>query len=447
MHSINRWLLLLVIAACCTLPARTLGRESESPVSRLESPSAQAAATPQVKLPPGISLDVPLTEEDAMTIALWNNAAFRADLEAMNIAKADLMEAGQLRNPTLQLLLPFGYKQFEMLFNLPAEVLWQRPARVQAARIEVERVAQNLEQSGLDFMRDVRSAYWNLALSVDRRKLAEDAARLRREILTITEARLRAGDISEQEAIAARLDLSEAEQQSARSVREQALIKGRLRYLIGLENDRLDFSISSRSATSDTSAGGALSPEPSLEALQAEAFASRPDLQGAVFAIEAAAKRAKWERSRLFAFAGLLSIKRGAGLDLSPRGGILAELPVFQQNQGAITRADAEVERAGIQYLATHHRIAQEVREAHSLFLQARDSLQHYQNRIVPQAEQGVKLAEMGYRAGDESYLFVLEAGRRLIDARVREVELLNDRRQATVQLDRSIGRKHDINR
>jgi cobalt-zinc-cadmium efflux system outer membrane protein len=100
-----------------------------------------------------------------VAIALWNNAALQADLAALKVARADLLDAGLLRNPTLQLLLPFGYTQFEMLLNLPGEILWQRPKRVAAAKIETDRVARGLEQNGLDLVRDVRCAYYDLQLA------------------------------------------------------------------------------------------------------------------------------------------------------------------------------------------------------------------------------------------------------------------------------------------
>lgn len=400
--------------------------------------------TPAPKIPEGIALQAGLSEDDAVAIALWNNAAFQAELSALGITRADLLEAGQLRNPTLQMLLPVGYKQFEMLLNMPAEVFWQRPRRVEAAKIEVERVSKGLEQNGLELIRDVRVAFSGLMLAQDRSRFAGEAVELRRQISALTEIRFRLGDISELEANAAKVDLSVAEEQAARIALEVKQAHDRLRFLIGLEAEQLAFDIKPEKTNP-----GSANPEPQIptqpkEALMRDALSYRPDLRAAALAIEAAAGRAKWERSRLFAFAGLLSIKQGAGLDFSPRGGLLAELPVLNRNKGAISRADAEVERAGLQYLAVHHRISQEVREAYSSMQQATESLHRYRTRILPQTLEGLHLAEKAYQNGDESYLFVLEAARGLTDARMREVDLSHQLRSALAQLDRSIGRKHD---
>ena len=49
--------------------------------------------------------------------------------------------------------------------------------------------------------------------------------------------------------------------------------------------------------------------------------------------------------------------------------------------------------------------------------------------------------AERAYREGEVSYLFVLENTRRLIDARIRERELLADEQRARARIERAVGR------
>lgn len=78
-------------------------------------------------LPPGISLDRPLTADDAAAIALWRNPQLHVDLAALGLARADVIDAGLLRNPRLDMLFPVGLKPFELLFNFPADAIWARP--------------------------------------------------------------------------------------------------------------------------------------------------------------------------------------------------------------------------------------------------------------------------------------------------------------------------------
>jgi hypothetical protein len=54
-------------------------------------------------LPPDASIEDGLTHQDAVSIALWNSPSFQATLTDVGIARADLVEAGLLRNSVLSL--------------------------------------------------------------------------------------------------------------------------------------------------------------------------------------------------------------------------------------------------------------------------------------------------------------------------------------------------------
>lgn len=146
------------------------------------------------------------------------------------------------------------------------------------------------------------------------------------------------------------------------------------------------------------------------------------------------------EHSRIVTLAGLLNIKQGEGVSFAPRPGITADLPIFNRNQGGIARADAEVERATWLYLAARQRITGEVQDAFNLYQQAQETLAVWRTQTLPLADENARLARNSFNQGDQSYLFVLDALRRVMEVRQREAELRADVRRAAVQLERSIG-------
>ena len=73
---------------------------------------------------------------------------------------------------------------------------------------------------------------------------------------------------------------------------------------------------------------------------------------------------------------------------------------------------------------------------------QARESHQLWLARVAPSLEDDIRSAERAYKAGDVSYLFVLETTRRLTDARLREAELQAATSRALIALERSVGRR-----
>ena len=59
-----------------------------------------------------VELSDGLSEDEAVGLALWNDADFAAGLTELEISRARISAAGLLRDPALALLFPWGPKQF-----------------------------------------------------------------------------------------------------------------------------------------------------------------------------------------------------------------------------------------------------------------------------------------------------------------------------------------------
>ena len=384
------------------------------------------------ELPQGIQLGRPLSSDDAAAIALWNNPQLMVDLASLGVAEADLIEAGLLRNPRLDMLFPVGAKPFELLLTLPLDAFWQRPKRVAAAQRAYEQLAQSLIQNGLDTARDARWAHADLVHARQREAVAREAATLRQRISQLTGARLRAGDISELDAVAATVEAGSAQEQLARFEHDATLATERLRFTLGLALDRRAMEVTADEVS--------LTPPSPLDALLEKALAARPDLRAAELAVAAATQRAGWERSRVVLLSATLSSKEVGANGILSGPGISAELPIFHHNQGLIARADREVEAASRRYLALKQRVAFEVSEAREQLVQAQQALGRTREEILAPLRRGAALAEEQYQSGDVSYLFVLENTRGLLDTQLRVSDLEVVVRRARAQLERSVG-------
>ncbi|MGH9765970.1 MAG: TolC family protein [Blastocatellia bacterium] len=432
------------LAQAKTLSA-DVSKEVEARTGHKINTAAKAAGW---TLPEEASLDDGLTEDEAVAIALWNNPALQAELTALGLARADLIQAGQLSNPVLTLIFPFSTRIIESVANWPFEALWQRPRRVAAAKLEMERVGETLVSRALDLARDVRLAYADYAAAQMRAGASAGAVRERREIAVIVNARFRSGDISELETNASVIDARLAEEQATRFTHEVALAKERLRALLGFGADGPSFDINIPPAAVDpnqlntVALATASESTETLDTLLKQALDARPELKAAELAIEAAGARAKWERSRILAVSATAKeYGRGAnGWEQGP--GMQIELPIFNRNQGGVSRAEAEIERAAKQLIAARQRVVAEVREAYTQLTQAREAHELWRARVLPPLEEDIRSAERAYKAGDVSYLFVLETTRRLTDARLREADLQATTARSLIALERSVGRR-----
>lgn len=386
-------------------------------------------------LPPGVSLSDQLSAGDAVAIALWNNSALEANLAAVGIAQADLLDAGLLKNPNFQSLIPVGAKPFEFLLNWPIEDLWQRKKRVLAAQQNLDAVATGLVQNGLNLVRDVKVAHADLWLAERRTETLLESAAVRERIAKLTERRKEAGDATGLEVSLAWADARSADELAKRAAGDIEVARVRLHQLIGLRDSPRAFS----------AIGWADWPSiPGATELLQAAYTSRPDLRAAELAIEANTYRAKWQRSRIFNMViPMLSIKESGSPQAVRAGpGLTFEVPIFNRNQGQKARADAEVIQSAWRYTALRDQVEGEVRDAMARLEQARKSLSILRTGLKPLVEQAIGQTETAYRNGDASYLNVLETTRQKFDAILREREAEAALARAHAELERSVGKK-----
>ena len=394
--------------------------------ARLDASAAAQGLPPSVDVKDGISSD------EAVAVALRNNAVFQVTVSQLGFARADLVDAGLVANPVLSLLFPLGPKQLEATLRWPAEVLWERPRRVAAAQLSLEVAASNLVQSGLDLALSVRLAHTDLALALDRHRLAVETAAALRRIDELTQSRLAAGDIGALDARVASIDAVRSRQDAERAVHDVRVARERLRLLTGLAAD--DASLETVQAPVEPISCG------SPPDLVVRALAARPDLRAAELAVEAAGARLGWERSRVLALTAVLDAN-GQGLSGFEAGpGVDVSLPIFNRNQGGRLRAEAELQRASAAYVALQQQVGLDVREASTLFEQARQSREAWRTTLVTPLEATLADAEDSFRAGESSFLFVLENSRRVIDARLREREIAADEQRAIARIERAVG-------
>lgn len=389
-----------------------------------------------IVLPNGASLADGLTEEEAILIALWNNAAFQEVLADLGIARGDLVQAGLLPNPEVIYFFNVPDKPFKYAFELPIEAFWLRPIRMRAAERELARVCERLTQAGLDLIRDVRQGYADLLLAKGRLHVAEEAVRIRTEIQRLADVRLKAGDISAQEATTARIDALQAHQDAVRIRYDVSLAEERLRNLLGIGAERMPLELDRSAAP----VYGDLDAEP----LTADAVETRPDALAAGQNAAAAAERLRLSKLSWVRFLGIGDATSGTGTGHEFSPAFRATLPILNWNQGNIARAEAEFERAGRQQQTVRNQIILDVHQAHFRYTQARSELEILEHKVRPAVEAAIERAERAYREGNTPYVVVLETTRQLLDSLLRREQLHAELRRAWAELERSVGHHLD---
>jgi cobalt-zinc-cadmium efflux system outer membrane protein len=385
-------------------------------------------------LPPGASLDDGLTEDEAIAIALWNNAAFQELLADLGIARGDLIQAGLLPNPELAYLFEVPNKPLRYAFEFPIEAIWLRPMRLKIASREAHRTANRLTQAGLDLIRDVRQTYADVLLAHERLKVADEAVKLRGQIAELAEKRLKAGDISPQESATATIDSLQARQDAVRIGYEIPIAEQRLRNLMGIGLMPAVLKLDPMNVPPDRKFDA--------DTLTREAINSRPDILAAVEATRAAEVRLKFARRGWFRIFGIgdATSGRASGHEFGPA--VRFTLPIFNWNQGTIARAKAELEKAVRNQQIVANQIILDVQRAHLQYQQASAELEVLRTKVRPEVEAAIRRTQTAYQEGNVNYLIVLETTRQLLDNYLREAQLQGDLRRAWAELERSAGHR-----
>lgn len=126
--------------------------------------------------------------------------------------------------------------------------------------------------------------------------------------------------------------------------------------------------------------------------------------------------------------------------DLIVGPSISLELPIFDQNQAQIAKAEMAYRQSAKLLGALELAASQEVRNAADRAMTAWDIARFYRDDFLPLAEKNLELSRESYRAGRASFLAVLEAQRFFLDTRSRYVGALGDAAIALPDLERVVG-------
>jgi cobalt-zinc-cadmium efflux system outer membrane protein len=271
---------------------------------------------------------------------------------------------------------------------------------------------------------------------------------LRVKMAKLAKGRLKAGDISELEASAVYIDSLQATDVTRRFSKEAIILKQRLTALLGLIADNtkfdiipLDIDIIPAFAAASLSAQKRGS-DMSVDELLKIALAARPDLRAAELKIEAAGKRLGWEKSKVYNLIAIIDAKDEGEDFLTTGPGLSTEVPIFNQNNGEIARAKAELEQATRQYEAVRQNIILQVRQAHTQYISALEEFELWHSDIIPNLEKASEQAQKSFEAGEVSYFFILEAKRKLLEACMRKTEFAADLYRSAAQLNYCIGKR-----
>ncbi len=368
-----------------------------------------------------------ITIDQAIQEAISKNLDLIAQRLNVGVAEAREITARLRPNPvltvagqTLNLLgatyspdTPLGPNQLNIHTDVPMERGHKREERISLAKEQKSLAELGVREAMRQVIFAVQTAFVDIQQAKNNLTLAQENLRSLEGVVTINEARLRSGDLSQLELERSRVAafLYRASVQQAQLQLDQA--KTRLQLLMGRKLKTANFDVAGDLRRTDI-----IDAEPDIAK---KALLTRPDyLAGQQSQVRSQADL------RLQLANGKVDYSVGAELTRQSAWGksgnsiglyFSMPLPVFNKNQGEILRARREITLAGAQKDALETSIATEVEQAFRQYSVSRQLLTIVETDMLGKAKNVRDITEYSYRRGEASLVEFLDAQRAFNDA------------------------------
>jgi len=381
-----------------------------------------------------------ITLEQALDAAIKNNpelAGFSFEIQA---AEARSLQASLRPNPELEAEvenisgnLPGAHRSettvgIRQLFELGGK----RPTRIKKADAELELLRRDYEALRLNLVSDITRAFITLQGMQKRLELTREGYRIASMLSSSVAERVAAGAVSPIEETRARVTLAVAATDVERAVKEVEEARQELAKSIGFTSPFF------------STAAGELRDEvviPDLNVLEGR-LARNPDLT-------------RWELERNTRDAALAVERSMAIPDVSFFGafrrlnestentlvmGLSIPLPVFNRNQGAIREAASALSKTEQERRSGEVKLRTQLAQRHSSLVSALKEVHVLHEEALAGAQSAYDAVSEGYNLGKFRYLDVLDAGKALIESKLRYVDALVALNVSKIDLERLIA-------
>ena len=399
--------------------------------------SAQTPAPVQTSTPVPAASPDGLSFEQVYELAARDNLHINAIRRHRAVAEAGVLIAGERPNPDLI----SGYTRSEPRLNVsvsqPIETAGKRGKRLAVARNELLLSELELDAALRTLRRDLRGAYFNLALTKNRLGLGRQAVAQAQVLADIAQERFDAGDIAQFEVLQAKLEV-------ARATNELSKLENNERVALATVNQLLN-----------------RPPQAPLD-LQQSLFGSRTNVSVPVLIehslsenveLRTAAQQIATEKSRLklaraqripdlLLEPGIETIDSSLANNYGVKMQVTVSLPIFNRGRGEIARSNALIDQLTAERDDTRQRISAEIGQFALKLDSAREQVEFYETKLLPDAERVRAMAVEAYRAGQTGILPVQDAERNAREVKQAYLQALFDYQSALADLEQAAGVK-----
>lgn len=382
--------------------------------------------------------DTPLSPDDAVRLAFFYNPSIREEYARLGLGRAELEEARRIANPSVgySRLRPRdgGGSQITRSLSLGLTDLLLLPARKRFAAGELERLQQSVAAAVLRLAADVETAWFKSVSAMQVAAMRDVIARAAEQSAVLAQRFFDAGNINRLQLEQERAAATQARLDAVRAQADALRARTRLAGLMGVPVQASWTTFEQLPAPPDTHLeADALVPLALEQRLDLAAARQRVRLREDALGV---ARRWRWLGEVTVGYERESELDgeviRGPSLELA--------LPIFDQGQAGIARADAELVDARARLDALALRVHNDARLGVERLTVARDIVERYRTALVPQREAVVARTQEQVNFMLMGVFELLLAKQEEYDAYQEYLEAVRDYWVARTDLKRIVG-------
>lgn len=307
-----------------------------------------------------------------------------------------------------------------------------RSARADVSEAGLTAASAQVESVRLAVGYQARAAFFEMLRRQEEERLAMESVKLLADIRGKVQTRVEVGEAPRFELVRAESESLAAQNAAAAAALRVDEARAVLRRLGG------------NALPSVFVARGALPPlpeAPPLSTLVPQVLAAHPQLKVASAEADRARSRLELERSLRNPQPTLRAISSSDPESSQAMVGISIPLPIWNRREGPIAQAQATIGYATAQVEAQRAQLLRELDSAYARLGVSHRQISTFENGLLRTAEAGLFAAEAAYRAGERSFLEVLDAQRTLRSVRADYNQARFDRNAAWMDIERLTAR------
>lgn len=390
---------------------------------------------------------VRITLDEAIHLALQHNHTLLAARTTIQQSQAEEITANLRPDPVLlgdAQFLPFfqpsnfnsSYLDNNAQFDIGLSYLFERGKkrqhRLEAAKDQTAVTRSQVTDNERTITFQTASQFITVQLAESTIALAQEDLKSFQNTVNISEARFKAGDISDDDFLKIKLQMLQFQTDVSQAELARAQGLSDLRQLLGYESVSPDYDVA-----------GDFDYEPvqgNLEDFQAKALQTRPDLRAAQQGITTAQSQYALQKAigKRDVTAQINYTHVGDVNTASLFGSI--QLPIFDRNQGEIARAGYVIAQAQEQQNATKGQVMTDVRDAYEGLRSNDQIVAIFRSGYLDEAKQDRDISEYAYKRGAASLLDFLDAERSYRATELAYRQALASYLTAVEQLREAVG-------